>query len=397
VSSPGRFIRGNPLRLLASSRPWRAVVYAATGVMAGVIALLALPLFAALTGVVGVPLVAIPLAALERRRLALLGLPVPPTPHRRPRPGLGAWLRLRFAEGATWRELAYALLMATVLGAVDAIVTGAVGASAVAVIAPPLEPRSTGPMWAARLGFAVLLVLALYLAMAVAAGRAAIAVALIGGEAELVVRELTRSRARLVDAFEVERRRIERDLHDGAQQRLVALTMTLGLTELELVDAPGPARDLLGQARAHADAALTELRELVRGIHPQALTDHGLPAAVAELADRSPVPVTVEFDLDGRLPSTVESTAYFVTAEALANAARHARAERIDVSAHLADRGGELIVEIRDDGRGGADPGAGTGLAGLADRVGAIGGSLTLSSPLGGPTVLRLELPCSGS
>jgi signal transduction histidine kinase len=362
-----------------------------------------LPFVALLSGLVGLPLLALPLAALERRRLALLGLPVPDSPHRTPRPGLGAWLRLRYGEGATWRELAYVLLMATVLGVVDALVALAVGASALAVIAPPLEPRSTGPMWGARFGFAVLLVLALYLALLVAAGRAAIVRALIGGEVELAVRELTRSRARLVDAFEVERRRIERDLHDGAQQRLVALTMTLGLAELELGDAPGPARELVGQARVHADAALTELRELVRGIHPQALADHGLVAAVAELADRSPVPVALAVDLDRRLPSTVESTGYFVIAEALANAAKHAQAERVDVAAHLATgatlaggAGATLVVEVRDDGRGGADPAAGTGLAGLADRVGAIGGTLTLSSPLGGPTVLRLEVPCSG-
>jgi signal transduction histidine kinase len=244
-------------------------------------------------------------------------------------------------------------------------------------------------------GFAALFVITLYVTIAVAAAQATLARVLLGGEAEQTVRELTRSRARLVDAFEVERRRIERDLHDGAQQRLVALRITLGLAEMELAARPEAARDLLATARGHADAALTELRELVRGIHPQVLTDHGLPAAVAELADRSPVPVTLNLALGGRLPSTVESAAYFVAAEALANAAKHAGADRVDVSA--CRTAAELTMEVRDDGRGGADPAAGTGLAGLADRVAAIGGTLTLSSPAGGPTVLRLELPCSGS
>jgi signal transduction histidine kinase len=135
---------------------------------------------------------------------------------------------------------------------------------------------------------------ALYLATAFVAGHARLVRGLVGGEAEATVRDLTSSRARLVDAFEVERRRIERDLHDGAQQELVALRMTLGLLDLELRDGPHPARDLARRAGAEARDALAALRDLVRGIHPQVLTDHGLAAAVAELADRSPLRVTVE-------------------------------------------------------------------------------------------------------
>ncbi|MGW2547767.1 histidine kinase, partial [Kitasatospora sp. NPDC001574] len=229
--------------------------------------------------------------------------------------------------------------------------------------------------------------------------------------------ELTRSRARLADAFEAERRRIERDLHDGAQQQLVALTMTLGLAAHELRErahppgagaderdgragGPGgrtgedPAAALVDRARAEARLALEQLRDLVRGIHPQVLTDHGLAAAVAEIALRHPVPVEVDLDLPGRLPGPVESTAYFTVTEALTNAAKHSGATAVTVHGRVA--AGRLVVQVTDDGRGGADPAAGAGLQGLADRVAILRGRLMVTSPTGGPTRLRLEVPCSG-
>jgi len=207
--------------------------------------------------------------------------------------------------------------------------------------------------------------------------------------------ELTRSRARLADAFEAERRRIERDLHDGAQQQLVALGMTLGLAELELRGQDSPAAALVTRARGEARLALDQLRALVRGIHPQVLTDHGLPAAVEELALRHPVPVTVDLDLPRRLPGPVESAAYFTVTEALTNAAKHSDADQIAV--HGALDGDLLVLSVTDNGRGGADPAAGAGLQGLADRVAILEGRLTVTSPAGGPTRLRLEVPCSGS
>jgi signal transduction histidine kinase len=202
--------------------------------------------------------------------------------------------------------------------------------------------------------------------------------------------ELTRSRARLVDAFEAERQRIERDLHDGAQQRLLALTMTLGLARIS----EGTAADeLLATAQDQTRAALRELRELIHGIHPQVLVDRGLPAAVADIADRSPVPVVTDLTLPRRLPRAVESAAYFVVCEALANVAKHSSAEQAEVSGRLRDD--LLTLEIRDNGVGGADATAGRGLAGLADRLAVVEGRLLISSPPGGPTVLRTEIPAA--
>src|SRR5690606_30481584 len=203
--------------------------------------------------------------------------------------------------------------------------------------------------------------------------------------------EVSRSRARLADAFESERRRIERDLHDGAQQRLVGLTLQLGLAKLDL-PADSPAAASVTAAYQQAKQLMTELRELIHGIQPQILTDLGLPAALDELAARSPVPVTVDARLTERLPSRIESTGYFVAAEALTNVAKHSGASRAWVTARR--RGDLLTIEIRDDGRGGADPSRGTGLTGLADRVAVAGGRMFLASPAGGPTMLRVELPC---
>lgn len=207
--------------------------------------------------------------------------------------------------------------------------------------------------------------------------------------AELV--EVARSRARLVDAFDSERRRIERDLHDGAQQRLVSLTLQLGLARLDL-PADSPAAGTLATAHEQAKQAMVELREIVHGIHPQILTERGLPAALSELADRCSIPVTVRCEPSGRLPGQLEAAVYFVVAEALTNAARHSGATEVSVT--VEQRAGRVVVQVGDDGRGGADPNRGTGLTGLADRVAVVGGRMLLSSPAGGPTLLRVELPC---
>lgn len=204
--------------------------------------------------------------------------------------------------------------------------------------------------------------------------------------------ELTRSRARIVDAYEVERRRMERDLHDGVQQRLTALIMTLGLAALELADGPQGARNLVSRAHGEARQTLRELRDLVRGIVPSVLADRGLGAAIADVSERSPVPVQLDLDLPGRLPDVVESAAYFVVCEGLTNVAKHSRAVTAAVAARLAR--GVLTVEIRDDGAGGASAGRQGGLVGLADRVSALGGVVRLSSPPGGPTVLVVDIPC---
>lgn len=385
-----------PVRLMASARAWRAVGYLASGALIGVATLLYLPVVALATALAGVPLAAISLGALERHRLRLIGRPVPASPHRRPaEPGLGAWLRLRYSEAATWREVAYAILFATVLWLADVAIAGITGTLLYDIMLDPLIHSAGAARWVGSVALCVPLIVSLRLATALAAGHAALVRLLLGGDAEQAVHDLTRSRARLLDAYEVERRRIERDLHDGAQQRLVALSLTLGLARFELDKQPVAVRALIDRAAEQAEAALSDLRDLVRGIHPRVLTDHGLAAAVHELADRSPVPVTVTAELPDRLPSIVESTAYFVIAEALANAVKHASATAITVTASAG--GGRLYARIHDDGTGGADPIRGTGLAGITARVAALDGTLTLSSPLSGTTTVHVELPCSAS
>jgi signal transduction histidine kinase len=207
------------------------------------------------------------------------------------------------------------------------------------------------------------------------------------------VTELERSRERVVDAAEAERRRIERDLHDGAQQRLVALAMELGRAKAKLADDVDAARELVDQAHAEAKAALTELRDLVRGVHPPVLTDRGLDAALSGLAARCPVPVQVQYEVPVRPRPAVEAVAYFVVAEALTNVAKHSRASQATVVVEGHGYPGTLNVVISDDGVGGADP-RGAGLTGLADRVAGVDGRLTVESPSGGPTIVSVELPC---
>jgi signal transduction histidine kinase len=198
--------------------------------------------------------------------------------------------------------------------------------------------------------------------------------------------ELRASRARIVEAADAERRRLERDLHDGAQQRLLALGLALQLLRDGSSD-----QELLAQAEEELQTALRELRDLARGIHPTILSEQGLGPAVRSLADRAPVPVRVEA-VDERYPAPVEAAVYFVVAEALANIAKHAGARSAVVS--LARANGKLVVEINDDGRGGAVAHVGGGLQGLADRVAAAGGTLAIVSDHGAGTSLHVEVPC---
>lgn len=207
------------------------------------------------------------------------------------------------------------------------------------------------------------------------------------------VHELTATRADVVDAQAAELRRIERDLHDGAQARLVSLGMTIGLAEELLADDPDAARLLLAEARESSGRALVELRDLVRGIHPPVLAERGLTGAVQALALRLPLPATVQADLDGRPPAPVESAAYFAVAEILANLTKHSGARTAGITLHHAD--GRLTIVVRDDGSGGADPRAGTGLRGIQRRVAAFDGTMVISSPIGGPTVVTVEVPCA--
>jgi len=202
--------------------------------------------------------------------------------------------------------------------------------------------------------------------------------------------QLAASRVRIVEAADAARRRIERDLHDGAQQRLVSVALSLRLLESRL-EPDSAAVGELAAVRAELDSALAELRELARGIHPSILTDRGLEAALSALAGRSTVPVELHLDGSGNLPMSVQTTAYFVVAEALTNASKHARSELIDVRVAVAD--GHMTVEVRDDGSGGVDPARGSGLTGLADRVSAHGGTLEVDSPVGAGTTIRARIP----
>jgi signal transduction histidine kinase len=204
--------------------------------------------------------------------------------------------------------------------------------------------------------------------------------------------ELRASRARIVEATDTERRRIERNLHDGTQQRLVSIAMELGLAESKLATETSEAEPIVAGARRDLLAALDELRELSRGIHPGVLTERGLQRALKELAYRTPIPLDLDVAVERRLPAQVEVAAYFVVSEALANVAKHAHATAATVRVARTD--GRAIVEVVDDGVGGADLN-GSGLRGLTDRVEALGGSLALVSPPGAGTVIRVEIPCA--
>jgi signal transduction histidine kinase len=205
--------------------------------------------------------------------------------------------------------------------------------------------------------------------------------------------EVRASRARIVEATQEERRRIERDLHDGTQQRLVSIAMTLGLAEARIAIDAEAGRRLIAEARAELSSALQELRELSQGIHPGILTERGLGEAVADLALRMHLPVEVEVRLSERLPTPVETAAYYVISEALTNVAKHAQASKVRVRVGRED--GEAHIAVSDDGRGGADAWAGSGLRGLRDRVEALGGRFALDSPAGAGTSIAVEIPCA--
>jgi signal transduction histidine kinase len=216
----------------------------------------------------------------------------------------------------------------------------------------------------------------------------------LGAELRARLDELQTSRSRLVEVSMFERRRLERDLHDGAQQRLVALSLQLGLAKRRLQEGEqGAAGAMLDAARDELARALEELRELARGIHPAVLTDRGLEPALEALAERAPLPVSLDQMPAERLPAPVEAAAYFVVAEALTNVVKYAEASTAAV--RIRRNGSYAVVEVRDDGVGGADPAVGTGLRGLADRLAALDGRLEVHSPPGEGTTVRAEVPCA--
>jgi signal transduction histidine kinase len=389
---------------------WLTVAGTGAGIEPG--AVIPMPVLLVLVVVavnVAVALAALPaLTAAQRHLLRVMrGVDIPAAPRARRTTwrGLMAWLR----AGATWRQLAYHAFAGPVLALADLLMPFLWAAGvALAAIFVYVELLKSFNLKFVENGHAVvygyLTVLGL-LALAAAPRVGAVVIrldiraarALLGPSRvtalEHRVETLTESRAGVVDAADAERRRIERDLHDGAQQRLVSLAMHLGLARQELGGLPEDARRVIAEAHEEAKEALAELRHLARGLHPAILEDRGLDAALSGLAARSPVPVRLDVHLPDRAPPTVEAVAYFVASEALANIAKHSGATRAEIGVR---RAGEVLrVAVTDDGMGGADPSLGTGLAGLEQRVRSVDGSLAISSPAGGPTVITAELPCA--
>jgi len=356
---------------------------------------------------------------IQRQRLrATAGVAIPPQPaieHRLSRPGIVRAGR----SPATWRQLGYHLLAGPALAAaaVAAVVTWLAGIMLTLVYAYAWQLSSGGLLWRGQssspaghlphlLGIPVdayltaggiaLLVAAPWVTAGVAALDARVAPVLLGPsraeELEHRVEHLTQTRSGVVDAADAERRRLERDLHDGTQQRLVSLAMNLGMARAQAATAD-EAHQAIAEAHEEAKAALTELRNLIRGLHPAVLEDRGLDAALSGVAARMPIPVRLTVDLPRRPSPVIEAVAYFVVSEALANIAKHAQASQAEVFVHRAND--RLHVIVSDDGVGGADPALGTGLAGLAKRASAVDGTFEIASPPGGPTLLTVDLPCA--
>ncbi|WP_232835353.1 sensor histidine kinase [Actinocorallia populi] len=346
------------------------------------------------------------LASLHRSRFAgLLGERVDPLPRNHPE-GRRERLVAQAFDRNTWRQ-AWFHVVAAVTETGSALLAaglwstafGLLFLSALSLAAPRMlrdaefiDPSNAQLETALVLVGVFLLFATPWVVRALAALDLAMARALLGpDQAKRLshrVEVLTESRSAVVDAADAERRRIERDLHDGTQQRLVSLAMNLGMARAMNPDLPE-----IAEAHEEAKLALAELRDFVRGLHPAVLNDRGLDAALSGIAARSPVPVTLAVDLPSRPSPTTEAVAYFVVSEALANAAKHAQAGSAEVNvSHVR---GTVRVVVTDDGIGGAHPGKGSGLRGLVQRVESIDGTLTVHSPVGGPTTLTAELPCA--
>lgn len=347
------------------------------------------------------------LAGLHRSRLrSFLALHI--TPPDAPRAsGFVANVKATLTTAPFWKALVYNGLVGLGMFILGTLVTTLLVAGLVCVTSPvfgtlvALGPLGVSTQSPGVMVLAVLLGTALVLAVPPAARvvallDGALAVALLGRPASEVlverVEHLAQARTGTVDAADAERRRIERDLHDGTQQRLTALAMNLGVARATLPDLSPPARAALDQAHADAKAALVELRGIVRGLHPAVLDDRGLDAALSGLAARSPVPVSLDVHVPARLPAPVEAVAYFVVSEALTNVVKHAGASQVQVVARA--EAGQLRLRVVDNGAGGADLSCGTGLTGLHQRVASVDGTFTVESPLGGPTVLEARIPC---
>ena len=412
----------NPFHLLKTREPYVSALFLVLNFALGVfwfvvlVTLLATGIGTAIT-LIGIPILVITMliwrggAMFERWRSRVMFGDDIPSPYK-PLPGGSLWkdIKTRLGDSATWLDLAYLLLLFP-LGLAEFIATAFALSFPLSLIALPsyfwgAEPN-IGPAsgwridtWPeALIGSAVgllILPIAVVVIVGFSRGHRALAKWMLGGMGRLELTErvevLTKTRSDVIEAQVDERQRIERDLHDGVQPRLVTLAMDLGMAKEKMKTDPEAAQKLLDESHEEAKQVLSELRGVIRGIHPAVLTDRGLDAALSGLASRSPVPVEVDVKLPGRLPAAVESTAYFIVAEALTNVAKHSQATKARVWARVMR--GQLLIEVVDNGVGGATADDGGGLAGLGSRVAAHDGRLLLESPVGGPTLVRAEIPC---
>ena len=380
-----------------------------------IVLMIAFALGVALTVViVGIPLLVLTFelvrlgARIERARAALvLGEPI--AQPSRPRVAGGFVRRVWgwVTDRAGWKELGFMLLLGTLGTALGAAVIALWSGVVAAVAAPALHAAVPSHSLLGRHGTWVLIgvvagglglaLLTVLITRGFAVGFAAIATWLLATDDRAVlaarVDTLEATRAAAVESADARLRRLERDLHDGAQHRLSYIAMELDRARSKLAEDPDAASELLTRAHEESKKAMGELRDLVRGVHPSVLTDRGLDAAVSGLAERCPVPVDVDIQVDSRPSTAVETAAYYVVAEALTNVGKHAGAHSAAVE--IRRDGSVLSISVWDDGRGGASRRPGSGLEGLAQRVEALDGSLTVASPPGGPTVVRAEMPCA--
>jgi signal transduction histidine kinase len=412
-----------------SSRAWADALYLTGAIPAQLAALLFViiwaygvgwhPWLVALISLVIVFLAAPALTQMHRHRLrTTAGVDIPPQPTIQSRltaAGIVVYARTE----TTWRQLGYHLLAAPAI-AVAAI--GVFGIWLAGVLftlvyayawalphgslssggqsSPPAVPLLRqlyvpADAYLTAAGIALLMA-APWLTAAVGALDARAARVLLGPsraeELEHRVEHLTQTRTGVVDAADAERRRLERDLHDGTQQRLVALAMMLGMARAESSDA-ARAHQVIAEAHEETKAALADLRNLIRGLHPAVLEDRGLDAALSGVAARMPIPARLTVDVPRRPSPTIEAIAYFVISESLTNITKHAQASQAEVFVQRA--GDRLHIIVSDDGVGGADPARGTGLTGLAKRAASVDGTFEIASPPGGPTLITVDLPCA--
>jgi signal transduction histidine kinase len=392
----------------ADSRTWRAVAHVLTGGPIAVVAA-ALVCLCAASGVLSLVVVGLPLFCcaligcrllswLERCRALIVDMnPIGARYH--PTDGMPVLgkVRVLITDPATWRDVLWSAVIAP-LGLASLAVTLVGATLSVLLLAVPLYFPPTSPYRAVVVVLGVFcLGVGPWIIRGLSSLQLAAARVLVGPDSwtSLISRvsQLTVSRAAAADAQTGQLRRIERDLHDGAQARLVALAVDLGIALEKLGTEPKEGRRLVEQAHEQSKLALADLRQLVRGIAPTVLEDRGLDAALSAIVANSPVPVTLDVDVPRRLPEAVETAAYFVVSEALANVAKHSGAAACRVRVH--ESGGIATVEVSDEGRGGADALGGSGLRGLGGRVAALDGWFQVSSPAGGPTVVRAEIPCA--